>query len=68
MGHGVGRASFEHTTQRASQLGLAELELSADPNAEGFYEKMGARRIGEIQADMEGQTRSLPRMIVKLQQ
>jgi len=68
MGHGVGRALFEHTTQRASQLGLAELELSADPNAEGFYERMGAKRIGEIQADMEGQTRSLPRMIVKLQQ
>jgi len=66
MGKGVGRALFKHTTQRASELGLAELELSADPNAEGFYEKMGAKRIGEIQADIEGQTRSLPRMIVKL--
>jgi N-acetylglutamate synthase-like GNAT family acetyltransferase len=68
MGNGVGRALFEHTTQRASQLGLAELELSADPNAEGFYEHMGARRIGEVQADMDGQTRVLPRMMVKLQQ
>jgi N-acetylglutamate synthase-like GNAT family acetyltransferase len=68
MGNGVGRALFEHTTQRANQLGLAELELSADPNAEGFYQHMGARRIGEIPADMDGQPRVLPRMRIKLQQ
>jgi N-acetylglutamate synthase-like GNAT family acetyltransferase len=66
MGSGVGRALFEHTTQRAKQRGLTELELSADPHAEGFYERMGARRIGEIQADMEGQARVLPRMKVEL--
>jgi GNAT superfamily N-acetyltransferase len=66
MGRGVGRALFEHMTQRASQLGLAELELSADPHAEGFYERMGARRIGEVRADMNGQTRVLPRMRVEL--
>ena len=66
MGNGVGRALFEYTKQRALELGLAELELSADPNAEGFYERMGAKRIGEIQADMDGQPRVLPRMKVKL--
>lgn len=66
MGQGVGRLLFEYTTQRARQLGLAELELSADPNAEGFYERMGAKRIGEIQADMDGQPRVLPRMKVEL--
>jgi N-acetylglutamate synthase-like GNAT family acetyltransferase len=66
MGNGVGRALFEHTKQRAQELGLTELELSADPNAEGFYERMGAKRIGEIQADMDGQTRVLPRMKVEL--
>jgi N-acetylglutamate synthase-like GNAT family acetyltransferase len=68
MGSGIGRALFEHTTQRASELGLTELELSADPNAEGFYERMGARRIGEIAADMDEQPRVLPRMMVKLHQ
>lgn len=66
MGNGAGRALFEYTTQRAQELGLNELELSADPNAEGFYKRMGAKRIGEIQADMDGQTRVLPRMTVKL--
>jgi len=64
MGNGVGRVLFEHTRQRARQLGLAELELSADPHAEGFYQRMGAERIGEIQADMDGQPRVLPKMRV----
>lgn len=62
MGAGLGRTLFEHTTQRARERGLSELELSADPNAEGFYKRMGAVRIGEIPADIEGQKRSLPRM------
>jgi N-acetylglutamate synthase-like GNAT family acetyltransferase len=68
MGTGVGRALFEHTKQRARFLGLAELELSADPNAEGFYLRMGAEPIGGVPADIEGQPRILPRMKVDLTQ
>jgi N-acetylglutamate synthase-like GNAT family acetyltransferase len=66
MGNGVGRALFEYTKQRAKELGLTQLELSADPNAEGFYQRMGAKRIGEVRADIDGQTRVLPRMKVEL--
>ncbi len=66
MGKGLGRALFEYTTRRARQLGLTELELSADPNAEGFYERLGAKRIGEVQADVDGKHRVLPRMKVEL--
>jgi len=66
MGAGVGRALFEHARQRAKELGLAELELSADPHAEGFYQRMGAHRIGEISAEMDGQPRVLPRMKIDL--
>jgi GNAT superfamily N-acetyltransferase len=66
MGAGVGRALFEHARQRAKDLGLPELELSADPHAEGFYERMGAQRIGEINAEMDGQPRVLPRMKIDL--
>ena len=66
MGRGVGRALFEHTIQRATQLGFTELELSADPNAEGFYNRMGAVRIGEVRADMDGEPRVLPRMKIDL--
>ena len=66
MGSGVGRALFEHARARAVERGANVLELSADPYAEGFYERMGAKRIGEISADMDGQPRVLPRMRVNL--
>ena len=64
MGKGVGRALFEHTRQRAGVLGFNQLELSADPHAERFYERMGAKRVGGVLADMFGQPRVLPRMRV----
>src|SRR2546423_4726706 len=66
MGRGIGRALFAHATERARQLHVSALELSADPNAERFYERMGAKRIGEIHADMDGQPRVLPRMKIDL--
>jgi|ERR1051325_1662472 GNAT superfamily N-acetyltransferase len=66
MGLGVGRTLFEKVRDRAIERNFTALELSADPNAEGFYERMGAVRIGEVRADMNGQARVLPRMKIKL--
>jgi N-acetylglutamate synthase-like GNAT family acetyltransferase len=67
MGSGIGRALFEHAKHRAEERGAQVLELSADPNAEGFYARMGAQRIGKIPAGMDGQQdRVLPRMRINL--
>jgi len=67
MGTGIGRALFEHAKRRAEERGADVLELSADPNAEGFYAHMGAKRIGEIPAGMTGrEDRVLPRMRINL--
>ena len=66
MGSGVGRALFEYVSARALERGANVIELSADPYAEGFYARMGARRIGEVVADMDGQSRVLPRMRIEL--
>jgi N-acetylglutamate synthase-like GNAT family acetyltransferase len=66
MGNGTGRALFEHARARAVEHGGNALELSADPNAEGFYARLGAKRVGDIPADMDGQTRVLPRMRMEL--
>jgi len=67
MGSGIGRALFEHARRRAEERGAQVLELSADPNAEGFYARMGAHRIGEISAGMNGEEdRVLPRMRMPL--
>src|ERR1700722_2194738 len=46
MGRGVGRALFRHARQRARELGFAFIVVQSDPNAAGFYERMGAERIG----------------------
>jgi N-acetylglutamate synthase-like GNAT family acetyltransferase len=64
MGAGVGRTLFMHIKERAATLGLPALEISSDPNAEGFYQRMGARRIGDVQSEIEGKSRVLPRMTV----
>jgi GNAT superfamily N-acetyltransferase len=64
MGAGIGRVLFTYIKERAMKLKLPALELSADPNAEGFYERMGARRIGEVRSEIEGKPRVLPRMMI----
>jgi GNAT superfamily N-acetyltransferase len=43
IGRGVGTTLFEASADRARQLGAKHLEWEAEPNAVGFYEKMGGR-------------------------
>jgi GNAT superfamily N-acetyltransferase len=44
---GVGRLLFEAAVSRAKALKAGALMIYAEPSAEGFYERMGAIRIGE---------------------
>lgn len=60
MGTGVGRALLEHAAGRAADLGAETLGIEADPNAEGFYRRMGARRVGETTYELDGRKRRLP--------
>jgi len=66
IGTGLGRRLFEHAMRRATELGARSVEIESDPNAEGFYRRMGARRTGENVYEMEGRTRVLPTMVVEL--
>jgi len=66
MGTGVGGALFMYVKERAASLDVSALEISSDPNAEGFYKRMGATRIGEVRSQIEGQPRVLPRMMINL--
>jgi N-acetylglutamate synthase-like GNAT family acetyltransferase len=65
IGTGVGKELFIHAMQRAAGRDVSQVEISADPNAEGFYKKMGAHRIDEVRADMDNEPRSLPRLAIK---
>jgi len=42
IGRGVGRMLFEHVAAEARQRGARRLEWEAEPNAQGFYEHLGA--------------------------
>jgi N-acetylglutamate synthase-like GNAT family acetyltransferase len=66
IGNGVGRTLFLKICERAAESNVPILEISADPNAKTFYERMGATRIGEVRSEIDGQPRILPRMIVDL--
>ena len=63
---GVGRRLFEHAVEVATSSGARFLEIESDPHAEGFYASMGARKIGEVQADIEGVKRVLPKLMLEL--
>lgn len=66
IGKGAGRRLFLHAVGLARQRGYKTLQLEADPNAVGFYEKMGMHKIGERHSEVEGQPRILPIMETKL--
>lgn len=45
IGRGIGSELFRFVAARAASFGAARLEWEADPNAVGFYERMGARKL-----------------------
>lgn len=66
MGRGLGRALLSHALKTARTEGAARLEIDSDPYAEEFYLRMGARRVGEVRADVDDVRRVLPRMEIAL--
>ena len=45
MGRGLGSRLFRLAADRARELGAERLEWGAEPNAVGFYEKLGGRKL-----------------------
>lgn len=66
MGKGIGRELFLHALGLARERGYKIIQLDADPNAVGFYEKMGMYKIGERHSEVDGQRRILPIMEMTL--
>ena len=67
IGTGIGKELFLDAMERAAKLNVIAVELSADPNAAGFYRRMGATQTGETESAIDGQTRRLPRMKIEPQ-
>jgi GNAT superfamily N-acetyltransferase len=66
MGRNIGRGLFEACEAEARRSGATLLRIEADPNAVGFYERMGAQIVGRVPASMDEVERSLPLMEKKL--
>lgn len=64
MGAGIGARLFRHAVSMVRSMGGSSLEIASDPNAEGFYLRMGARRIGTVASKPQG--RELPLLIFEL--
>jgi GNAT superfamily N-acetyltransferase len=64
IGAGIGRTLFAHATERLRAEGVHTVRIESDPNAEGFYLKMGARRVGEVESSPAGRT--LPVLVLTL--
>ena len=62
IGTGIGKDLFLDAMERAAKLNVDAVEISSDPNAAGFYKRMGATQIGEVDASVEGQPRKIPRL------
>ena len=65
IGTGIGKELFLDAMERAAKLNVNAVEISSDPNAAGFYKRMGATQIGEIDSSIEGQPRKIPRLKIE---
>src|SRR2546430_17722894 len=67
MNRNIGRALFEHAVEQAKAAGFHAIKIEADPNAEGFYQQMGARRVGANITQIEDTRRELPLLVLELE-
>jgi GNAT superfamily N-acetyltransferase len=65
IGKTVGSLLFRHSVERATRLGGTRMEWEAEPNAVGFYEKLGGRYLRDSEPTEWG--RVLPVMGVDLE-
>ena len=67
MGKSVGRKLFDHALRFARDKGARCIEIDADPNAAGFYRRLGAYEIGRTPAPVDTDPqRTLPRLRLNL--
>lgn len=59
IGQGIGKTLFLHALGRSRLRNASVLKMVADPNAEVFYRRMGAIKIGEQRGEVDGALRIL---------
>ena len=65
IGAGVGRVLVDAAKSLARTTGARTMRVQSDPNAEAFYARLGAVRIGEMPSDIDP-NRPLPLLLFDL--
>ena len=65
MGAGIGTRLFEHAVRTVRSLGGSQITIVSDPHAEGFYQRMGARRVGNAPSRPEGRTLPVLALLIR---
>jgi GNAT superfamily N-acetyltransferase len=66
IGLGLGQRLFQHAVDLATSRRALRIHIESDPNAEGFYRRMGARKVGEAVSEIDGQIRMLPLLVFEI--
>ena len=62
---GIGSQLVRHALRYARERGERELRIDSDPQAEQFYTRLGARKVGEVAAPIEGEPgRVRPQLVI----
>jgi predicted acetyltransferase len=64
IGKGYGNLVFEQILSECNTLAISTFYIISDPDAEGFYLKKGALKVGEVYS--EAQKRMLPKLKFKV--
>lgn len=68
MHKGIGRTLVCHALDQAQSLGAKAVEVESDPNAEEFFRRMGARCVGQVTYEQDGEPRTLPLLLFNLEE
>lgn len=66
IGQKVGARLFARVREEAQKLGEKRLYIISDPNAEGFYLRMGAHRVASMATIVDGERKELPYLVLDL--
>jgi len=65
IGHGYGKIMWDHLIQECIDLGILSFEFVTSPEAEAFYLKMGAARVGMVESSLRA-GKMIPKLKVKM--
>lgn len=65
IGRGYGAILFDNARETALAHGCSEMRIEADPNAVGFYKRMGAKHTGWARSEVDDD-RELPLLMLLL--